>query len=61
MREEKKIITAEYVEWLKSSPYFIIVDYNGLTVDQFDELRARVAAGAELTEDEEGAAAADGI
>lgn len=27
----------------------------------FDELRARVAAGAELTEDEEGAAAADGI
>ncbi len=42
MREEKKIITAEYVEWLKSSPYFIIVDFNGLTVTQFEELRSRL-------------------
>lgn len=49
MREEKKIITAEYVEWLKSSPYFIIVEFTGLTVAQFGELRLRLReAKAEL-------------
>jgi large subunit ribosomal protein L10 len=49
MREEKKIITAEYVEWLKSSPYFIIVKFTGLTVAQFEELRHRLRdAKAEL-------------
>ena len=49
MRNEKKIITAEYVEWLKSSPYFIIVKFTGLTVAQFEELRHRLRdAKAEL-------------
>ena len=43
MREEKKLITQEYVERLKNSPYFIVVNYEGLKVDQFEELRNRLA------------------
>ncbi len=42
MREEKKQISAEYLERLQNSPYFIVVDYNGLKVDQFAELRSRL-------------------
>ena len=42
MREEKKLISAEYLERLQASPYFIVVDYNGLKVDQFSELRAKL-------------------
>lgn len=49
MREEKKIITAEYIERLNQSPYFIVVDYTGLTVAQFTELRKRLrGVGAEV-------------
>jgi len=49
MREEKKQISADYLERLQSSPYFIVVDYNGLKVDQFAELRSRLSgAGAEV-------------
>jgi large subunit ribosomal protein L10 len=49
MREEKKQISAEYLERLQSSPYFIVVDYNGLKVDQFAELRVKLsAAGGEI-------------
>ncbi len=44
MREEKKQISAEYLGRLEASPYFIVVDYNGLKVDQFAELRARLSA-----------------
>ncbi|SVC40786.1 uncharacterized protein METZ01_LOCUS293640, partial [marine metagenome] len=29
MREEKKLLTAEYVERLNASPYFIVADYTG--------------------------------
>jgi large subunit ribosomal protein L10 len=42
MREDKKLITQEYVERLKNSPYFIVVNYEGLKVDQFEELRNRL-------------------
>ena len=49
MREEKKQISAEYLERLQSSPYFIVVDYNSLKVDQFAELRSRLGgAGGEV-------------
>ena len=49
MREAKKNISAEYVERLNASPYFIVVDYQGLKVDQFAELRQRLdGAEAEL-------------
>lgn len=49
MRAEKKSITAEYLEWLNASPFFIVVEYTGLTVSQFSELRSRLrGAGAEL-------------
>ena len=49
MRAEKKLITSEYVVRLNASPFFIVVDYVGLTVGQFTELRKRLAkAGAEV-------------
>jgi len=43
MREEKKLITKEYVDRLSNSPYFIVVNYEGLKVDEFEELRNRLA------------------
>ena len=43
MREDKKLITREYVERLNASPYFIVVNYEGLKVAQFEELRNRLA------------------
>lgn len=49
MRAEKKLITVEYVARLNASPFFIVVDYVGLTVQQFSELRKRLhGAGAEV-------------
>ena len=42
MREAKKNISAEYIERLNASPFFIVVDYQGLKVDQFEELRNRL-------------------
>ena len=49
MRAEKKFITNEYLTRLNGSPFFIVVDYVGLTVGQFTELRKRLSpAGAEL-------------
>lgn len=49
MREAKKNISAEYLERLNASPYFIVVDYQGLKVGQFAELRQRLdGAQAEL-------------
>jgi large subunit ribosomal protein L10 len=42
MREAKKNISAEYIERLNASPFFIVVDYQGLKVDQFEELRTRL-------------------
>ena len=43
MRVEKKLITKEYVNRLNSSPYFIVVNYEGLKVGEFEELRNRLA------------------
>src|SRR5882762_6261518 len=49
MRAEKKLITNEYVARLNASPFFIVIDYKGLTVGQFTELRKRLArAGSEV-------------
>jgi len=45
MRAEKKLITKEYVSRLNASPFFMVVDYKGLTVRQFTELRKRLSKG----------------
>jgi large subunit ribosomal protein L10 len=48
MRTEKKFIGNEYVTRLNASPFFIVVDYRGVTVKHFNELRKRLrGAGAE--------------
>ena len=49
MRAEKKFITNEYVARLNATPFFIVVDYRGLSVAHFTELRKRLAtSGAEV-------------
>jgi large subunit ribosomal protein L10 len=42
MRAEKQFIGQEYVARLNSSPFFMVVDYRGLTVGHFTELRKRL-------------------
>jgi large subunit ribosomal protein L10 len=49
MRAEKQSISAEYVARLNKSPFFIVVDYQGLRVGPITELRRRLnRAGAEM-------------
>jgi len=49
MRVEKQNISAEYITRLNASPYFIVVDYQGLKVGPITELRKRLhKAGAEM-------------
>ena len=49
MRAEKQNISAEYVSRLNTSPFFIVVDYQGLKVGPITELRKRLTkAGAEM-------------
>jgi large subunit ribosomal protein L10 len=49
MRAEKKLISAEYVARLNASPFLLVVDYKGLTVQKFTELRKRlIKAGGEV-------------
>src|SRR5947208_10169294 len=49
MRAEKKYITKEYLSRLNDSPFFLVVDYKGLTVGQFTALRKRLSkAGSEV-------------
>ena len=49
MREEKQLISNEYITRLNASPYFIVVDYRGLKVGPITELRKRLnKAGAEM-------------
>jgi large subunit ribosomal protein L10 len=49
MRAEKTIITTEYLTRLNGSPFFMVVDYKGLKVGAFTELRKRLRkAGAEM-------------
>jgi large subunit ribosomal protein L10 len=43
MRAEKKILTQEYLKRLNASPFFIVVDYKGMTVIHMNELRKRLA------------------
>ena len=39
MRPEKQFLTDEYVEWLNQSPFFIVTEYTGLNVAEFELLR----------------------
>src|SRR5437868_15321705 len=49
MRTEKNSISKEYLARLNSSPFFIVVDYQGLKVGPITELRKRLnKAGAEM-------------
>ena len=49
MRAEKQHITKEYLDRLNASPFFIVVDYQGLKVGPITELRKRlIKAGAEM-------------
>jgi large subunit ribosomal protein L10 len=49
MRTEKKNISTEYITRLNTSPFFIVVDYQGLKVGPITELRKRLhKAGAEM-------------
>ncbi|HOX01750.1 MAG TPA: 50S ribosomal protein L10 [Candidatus Paceibacterota bacterium] len=49
MRAEKQLITSEYLNRLKNSPFFILADYRGMKVPHFNELRRRLAkTGAEI-------------
>ena len=43
MRPEKQLIAKEYARRLNASPFFLVVDYKGLTVGQFTELRKRLS------------------
>lgn len=45
MRAEKKFISAEYAARLSSSPFFYVVDYQGLKVGPLTELRKRLRGG----------------
>jgi large subunit ribosomal protein L10 len=49
MRPEKEFLTKEYLGRLNNSPFFIVVDYKGLNVAHWTELRKRlINAGAEV-------------
>ena len=49
MRIEKQNISQEYVARLNASPFFIVVDYQGLKVGPITELRKRLGkAGAQM-------------
>jgi large subunit ribosomal protein L10 len=49
MRAEKQLLTKEYVARLNASPFFIVVNYQGLKVAYLTELRKRLQkAGAEI-------------
>ncbi len=44
MNPDKKYIIDELYERVNSSPFVLVVDYNGMTVPEFDELRNRLNA-----------------
>jgi large subunit ribosomal protein L10 len=49
MKAEKSLLIENLLSRVNSSPYMFVVDYTGLTVDKFSELRKRLAAaGAEI-------------
>jgi large subunit ribosomal protein L10 len=43
MRAEKANLTQEYLTRLSASPFFIVVDYQGLKVEHMTELRSRLS------------------
>lgn len=43
MNPDKKIIVDELLERVNSSPFLLVVDYNGMTVPEFSELRNRLS------------------
>lgn len=45
MNPDKKIIINGLLDRVNASPYVIVIDYTGLTVQQFTELRNRLNAG----------------
>ena len=45
MNPDKKIIINGLLDRVNASPYLIVIDYTGLTVQQFTELRNRLNAG----------------
>lgn len=49
MRAEKQILTKEYLARLNASPFFLVVNYQGLKVAHLTELRSRLRkTGAEV-------------
>jgi len=44
MRPEKQNLTKEYLTRLNASPFFIVVDYKGLHVGHWTELRKRLVS-----------------
>ena len=42
MKEEKALVIDTIREWVKSSPYLIVLDYTGMKVAEFSELRGRL-------------------
>jgi large subunit ribosomal protein L10 len=42
MKEEKALVIDTIREWVKSSPYLIVLDYTGMKVSEFSELRGRL-------------------
>ena len=42
MKEEKALVIETLREWVKSSPYLIVLDYTGMKVSEFSELRGRL-------------------
>ncbi|MGJ8724148.1 MAG: 50S ribosomal protein L10 [Roseibacillus sp.] len=49
MNPDKKIIVDELLERVNGSPFLLVVDYNGMTVPEFSELRNRLSeAGSEV-------------
>ncbi|QQL45765.1 50S ribosomal protein L10 [Sulfuriroseicoccus oceanibius] len=42
MKLEKQIFVDELLERIQASPYLLVFDYQGLTVDGFEELRKRL-------------------
>ncbi len=42
MKEEKNVMIGTLKEWVKSSPYLIVLDYTGMKVSEFSELRGRL-------------------
>ena len=45
MNPDKKIITDQLLERVNASPFVLVVEYTGMTVPQFGELRNRLSEG----------------